>query len=522
MDEKKLEELGCLQAIITAEFPQMECHLDSDHGMFLKATSKSSVSSGLRYLPNFHVIFTHLDSGSFCSRLITYHGRSLDCFAFKCGVTESNITLPENVNSLLKNVSEGIKLCLGIHLSHQDPILSNFPNQIDCLIECFDNAIVARHKKCTFLLPYSTIAAECNKCQTLVPIKRENEDYKSEFVDQEEGVDPLTYVGIEHNTEDDFDLRTKEEQASDTENVEDSKRNRRKSKQISRLELADEVMLNEWNQVKKLKPSKLRLKKPKKEKNAVHFNSNGGVFEKATDVFNEIPKKRGRPVGSKTNPNSPKKKKKINRDRNYAIPLESMYTNISGTTDLQCRICLERISQKILSRPYRHFKSHKFQYESDGTLDCPECNETIPKLELTEHFDLKHSTKELPKTCCMICLEILPITDADTLKLHVIKNHKKRHVCDMCGKSYKQERILECHVKTEHSDVKEHFCDTCGKGFGHELALQHHIKSTEPCGKEIWKCAICSKTFHTRNRLHAHLMIHCEEKPYSCKQCGYR
>jgi hypothetical protein len=24
----------------------------------------------------------------------------------------------------------------------------------------------------------------------------------------------------------------------------------------------------------------------------------------------------------------------------------------------------------------------------------------------------------------------------------------------MCGKSYKQERILECHVKTEHSDVK--------------------------------------------------------------------
>jgi hypothetical protein len=75
---------------------------------------------------------------------------------------------------------------------------------------------VARHKKCTFLLPYSTISAECNKCQTLVPIKRENEDYKSEFIDQEEGVDPLTYVGIEHNIEDNFDLRTKEEQASDT------------------------------------------------------------------------------------------------------------------------------------------------------------------------------------------------------------------------------------------------------------------------------------------------------------------
>ena len=118
-------------------------------------------------------------------------------------------------------------------------------------------------------------------------------------------------------------------------------------------------------------------------------------------------------------------------------------------------------------------------------------------------------------------LFLLPV-EPDVLKEHILKKHQQRHVCEICGKSYRQERVLDCHVKTEHSDVKKYFCETCGKGFGHELALSHHVKSTEPCGKETWKCAICSKIFNTRNRLHAHLMIHCEEKPYSCKQCGYR
>ena len=73
MDERKINELQCLQAKIIAEFPEVDCYLDSNQGVFLKATTKSTVSHGLRYLPNFHVIFTCLDDDSFCSRLITYH-----------------------------------------------------------------------------------------------------------------------------------------------------------------------------------------------------------------------------------------------------------------------------------------------------------------------------------------------------------------------------------------------------------------------------------------------------------------
>ena len=64
MEERKLDGLHGLQEEITTEFPQLDCHLDSNQDVFLKVTSKSSVSHGLRYLPNFHVIFTWQSEGS--------------------------------------------------------------------------------------------------------------------------------------------------------------------------------------------------------------------------------------------------------------------------------------------------------------------------------------------------------------------------------------------------------------------------------------------------------------------------
>ena len=75
------------------------------------------------------------------------------------------------------------------------------------------------------------------------------------------------------------------------------------------------------------------------------------------DGIDEKPKRRGRPLGSKNNPENPFRKKK--KGRNFSLPKETMYTKITGSIDLHCRICLERFSQKIQSRPFKHFKSHK-------------------------------------------------------------------------------------------------------------------------------------------------------------------
>ena len=98
----------------------------------------------------------------FCSRLITYHGRSIDTFIFKF---DENKKLPAKVCEALKSIDDEAKLCQGV-----DENLTQ-----DGLIECLNDIIVARHKKCKFMLPSETQSKTCEKCQTLLvkDIKKE-------------------------------------------------------------------------------------------------------------------------------------------------------------------------------------------------------------------------------------------------------------------------------------------------------------------------------------------------------------
>lgn len=477
MGEKNLEELKNLQAKIIEKFPLVDCQLDKNHGVFLKATTKSSVTSGLRYLPNFHVIFTYLDSDSFCSTLITYHGRSLDTFVFKNYESESKSDLPEKVLAVLNNVTDGIKLCQGIDLSR-------LSDSVDCLIECFNDTIVARHKKCTFLLPSKTEAMECSKCQKLFSIKREA---NYELENNGRKIDPTSLVRT---------VLIKEEanySGNDYNSLVEPVINYAKYDHENIDYHEDYNMITKENKKKRGRPVKVQDKLSLKSLST---------------------RKRGRPrLVIPPNEIRPQPAKTVKKPK---VDLEK--DGMGGIAALKCKVCLK--GYKTESAINIHFKSHEEHFDIEGILDCPECKKTIPKLDLTEHFDLVHSTKEQPKTCCIACLEIMPHINGDSLRLHIYNNHHQQNVCEICGKSFQYSRNLECHVKTQHSDVKEVFCDRCGKGFGHEYALQKHVQVV--CAMEEWKCSICAKLFNNRKGLRFHLMVHCEDKPYSCKFCGYK
>ena len=145
------QELNCLKNLIAEEFPQLEFYFHSTE-MFLSVTKLSY--SGLKYLPTFHLIFTFVSKDSFCSRLITYHGRSLDTFIFRC----DNKTLPSKVFEVVKSINDDANLCQGV-----DENVSQ-----NGLIECLNDIIVARHRKCRFLLPYDSQTRTCEKCLTLL------------------------------------------------------------------------------------------------------------------------------------------------------------------------------------------------------------------------------------------------------------------------------------------------------------------------------------------------------------------
>ena len=184
-----------------------------------------------------------------------------------------------------------------------------------------------------------------------------------------------------------------------------------------------------------------------------------------------------------------------------------------------CKICLQ--SYKTESAIGQHFRKHLKHFDIKGDVECPLCKICVKKLDLTEHFDQVHSSKEEPLTCCLGCLKVMSHKNGDSLQMHIIKEHQQTtNICEICGKVFAYQKSLECHRRTQHSDIKEYFCDRCGKGFGHELALQKHVYVA--CAMEEWKCEICAKVFGCRKKLRMHLMVHCEEKPYACKLCGYR
>nr|XP_056718742.1 transcription factor Ovo-like 2 [Euleptes europaea] len=103
------------------------------------------------------------------------------------------------------------------------------------------------------------------------------------------------------------------------------------------------------------------------------------------------------------------------------------------------------------------------------------------------------------------------------------------HNCELCGKGFRLQRMLNRHVKC-HSQVKRHLCTFCGKGFNDTFDLKRHVRTHT--GIRPYKCEICNKAFTQRCSLESHLKkIHGVQQQYAykqrrdklfvCEDCGY-
>lgn len=101
--------------------------------------------------------------------------------------------------------------------------------------------------------------------------------------------------------------------------------------------------------------------------------------------------------------------------------------------------------------------------------------------------------------------------------------------CDICGKGFSQQRMLNRHRKN-HSPVKKYHCTFCSKGFNDSFDLKRHIRTHT--GVKPYKCSACEKSFTQRCSLESHMdKIHGlrhkftykerRAKLYVCEDCGY-
>ena len=80
------------------------------------------------------------------------------------------------------------------------------------------------------------------------------------------------------------------------------------------------------------------------------------------------------------------------------VPLKKTKPNEENEA-ICCKICLQ--SYKTESAIGQHFRKHLKHFDIKGDVECPMCKLSIKKLDLTEHFDTTHSSKEKPLTCCI-------------------------------------------------------------------------------------------------------------------------
>ena len=428
-----MEVLKEIEDELLKKFPKLSCQIHESQ--FLHVWKLSS--QGLRYIPNFHLIFESNEDKDFVVKLLSFHGKLLDCVVFK--VTE-NGALPQNVENFVYDYTKDLKICQGVRYDCLDTNVK--------LVEHFNEEVVARSFQCLYYLQTTELEFQCPECKKLnyadglpFDIKQENhgfnlqEDFNDTFDDSMED-----HVEI---------IRTEKPS---------KRRKSRKNLSYQDFQDLDEPLLNELD----LEPNNLEIKfevgdySVKEE----HIEGLDTPYVGHEDPEQPKPKRKYR-----------KRKKKGDIESNDSLKIDPVtikntLKKIKGENDYQetCQICLKVFCSRQTFE--EDLLKHRGYFDIDGIVQCPICSESHPKLSLNLHFTQCHSTPADPKHVCVVCMEVIPGNKITNLRKHLNQHCLTKPHCPDCGKEMGSTRYLILHVELVHGkSCKEGMicCDRCGK-----------------------------------------------------------
>ncbi|KAK9873196.1 hypothetical protein WA026_021429 [Henosepilachna vigintioctopunctata] len=167
----------------------------------------------------------------------------------------------------------------------------------------------------------------------------------------------------------------------------------------------------------------------------------------------------------------------------------------------KCRYCFKDFDQ------LNNLKKHLKDAHSEKDYHCVICGKDCEdKRTLYYHEQLHLEDFGIE---CSYCHKKLLTEEKLILHQRIHKYVKKKHICGICNKGFKQLDKLEAHVRI-HTGEKPFICTFCGKAFNHQNNLQHHIRLHT--GDTPYKCLFCSNEFSNSHSLRKHMSSHDGEK----------
>lgn len=147
---------------------------------------------------------------------------------------------------------------------------------------------------------------------------------------------------------------------------------------------------------------------------------------------------------------------------------------------------------------------------------------------LKAHQVIKHGEKSVeddgdsPVHTCHLCNK--QYRSEKYLDNHLKKHEKRKDKpsefpCEICKRNFVNVQRLRKHIESIHENLYPHVCDTCGKKFKNKASFERHVLEHQGIIEPPVQCAVCGEWRKNTHTLRLHMFTHQREDVY-CSVCN--
>ncbi len=211
-------------------------------------------------------------------------------------------------------------------------------------------------------------------------------------------------------------------------------------------------------------------------------------------------------------------------DKDRSFPCQKCFNVYKNKKTLDKHVCVsESVKCPVCELWYSDFYQHINNHTARLNFSCPRCCQTYAdKYELAGHVCPKNTDpNQGPLLPCSQCNKLCKNEKA--LDNHLRSSHSEaKFECLKCGEKKRNHADLKLHLEIHEGNF--HPCPTCQKMFPAERYLRKHIREVH--AERKFKCTLCDYVSKTSTTLKNHMKVNHSNKEarytFSCPECDQK